>query len=716
MKRIISILLAMLFAGNLQAEGLPVIRPVVESFGISCDGGFTVDDGAVTVTSSSDACNLRFDAPLDLTDYGTVRFTVTNHDDRYALNFLFIMEDWSAHGVGFVWNANIGRIVKGIDVGCGQTCRVEIQLPEPVPDTALDDRFLESNMKGTPLGYASGCVGYRCDYSRVEGILFNVRRIDEGVSWTVSDFEIVPGGKNRYPEWARMPVEGFMPFIDRYGQFKYAEFPGKTHSDKDLRRARAKERLDLLLHRGPRGWDRYGGWKSGPQLEATGRFRVEKVDDRWWFVDPEGHLFWSHGTVRVTPSCGIAALSRAGRDFKDFFEGLPDDPDDPFQMFYSTHDELMKPYYVAWKVYETYDFSSANAYRKYGPRYREIFARLAHRRLRSWGMNTMANSSDRGICRMNRTPYNIRIDLGAPVDGCPEWPVLQGSGGWWKFIDPFDTLFTTCVRAHLLAEKEMIDSPWCIGVFVDNEIKWGEHDHFARLAMMASPSQAAKAALCDDLKSKYGTIAALNRAWHTTFSGWEGFMANREDIPGASGKDLCAFTDRMVDRYFSIVRAAVDELVPGALYMGCRFNRTAPDFVTYPAAQYCDVLSYNIYNYNLTWFDLPQGVDKPVMIGEFHFGATDRGMFHTGLVHTDSQDSRAAAYGRYVRSALENVYVVGTNWHQFSDQATTGRFDGENFQVGLTDVCDRPYAETISQLRAIGKTMYELRFQDCGRR
>lgn len=39
----------------------------------------------------------------------------------------------------------------------------------------------------------------------------------------------------------------------------------------------------------------------------------------------------------------------------------------------------------------------------------------------------------------------------------------------------------------------------------------------------------------------------------------------------------------------------------------------------------------------------------------------------------------------------------------------TGRFDGENFQVGLTDVCDNPYSETISKVREIGYKMYDVR-------
>ena len=44
-----------------------------------------------------------------------------------------------------------------------------------------------------------------------------------------------------------------------------------------------------------------------------------------------------------------------------------------------------------------------------------------------------------------------------------------------------------------------------------------------------------------------------------------------------------------------------------------------------------------------------------------------------------------------------------------SDQPVTGRFDGEFFQVGWTDVCDRPYPETVKALRELAASMYELR-------
>ena len=137
------------------------------------------------------------------------------------------------------------------------------------------------------------------------------------------------------------------------------------------------------------------------------------------------------------------------------------------------------------------------------------------------------------------------------------------------------------------------------------------------------------------------------------------------------------------------------------LYLGCRFAGSARPWVIGACAKYCDVVSYNIYRDQIGDWRLPDGLDAPVLIGEFHFGAHDRGLFGSGLINKGSQAGRAAALKGYVESALANPQIVGVHWHQFSDQATSGRFDGEYFQVGWTDICDRPYEETVKALRSI---------------
>jgi hypothetical protein len=52
---------------------------------------------------------------------------------------------------------------------------------------------------------------------------------------------------------------------------------------------------------------------------------------------------------------------------------------------------------------------------------------------------------------------------------------------------------------------------------------------------------------------------------------------------------------------------------------------------------------------------------------------------------------------------------VGTHWFQYRDQAVSGRFDGENCQVGFVDICDTPYWNTVEASRSVGYDLYEIR-------
>src|SRR5208283_5077013 len=91
---------------------------------------------------------------------------------------------------------------------------------------------------------------------------------------------------------------------------------------------RGQEAAELAAHPGPKGWDRFGGWAAGPQLKATGFFRTEKVGGKWWLVDPEGRLFFSHGMdcVRALDATPIVEreswfdnFSRSPPEFKEFY-------------------------------------------------------------------------------------------------------------------------------------------------------------------------------------------------------------------------------------------------------------------------------------------------------------------------------------------------------------------------------------------------------------
>jgi len=106
-----------------------------------------------------------------------------------------------------------------------------------------------------------------------------------------------------------------------------------------------------------------------------------------------------------------------------------------------------------------------------------------------------------------------------------------------------------------------------------------------------------------------------------------------------------------------------------------RLRAWGPDQVYRAASRYCVVVSLNLYRHTVCK-DLPEGCeDKPVIIGEFRFGAMDRGAFHTGLGIANDPTERAALYKDYLRSALAHPRCVGTRRFQWCDQPLTGRGD-----------------------------------------
>jgi hypothetical protein len=532
----------------------------------------------------------------------------------------------------------------------------------------------------------------KIDASNITQILFFVTR--PGIDHVFEIRNIRAGGGV-----AVLDAKTFFPFIDEFGQFIHTDWPGKTHSLDELIAHGKAEREDLAAHPGPSDRDKYGGWAAGPQLKATGFFRVEKYQGKWWLVDPEGRLFWSHGT-----DCVNSGNSTPISDRERYFHNLPDE-DSQFAQFYGGGSWAPHGYYKDHSPYKTYDFSRANFLRKYGQEWAAVFAEITHRRLKSWGMNTIANWSDGDIYLMRKTPYVCTISYNART--------LEGSEGYWgKFFDVFDPSFREALRQRLESEKDKaVGDPWCIGYFVHNELAWGDEVSLALATLISPAGQPAKKVFLDDLKAKYSTIDALNKTWATDYSTWDALLESRQAPDKEKARaDLTAFYTKTAETYFSVIRDELNKVAPNQLYMGCRFA-WVNDLAARAAAKFCDIVSYNRYNYSVAEHHMPEGIDKPSIIGEFHFGALDRGMFHTGLRKTTDQQDRADKYKNYVQGALRNPYIVGTHWFQYKDQATTGRGDGENYQIGLIDVCDKPYPEIIRVVREVGYNLYEYRLQ-----
>jgi hypothetical protein len=568
----------------------------------------------------------------------------------------------------------------------GQEGSIKIALKRTQDDNLEGKLF---GLRGYPV--SAGGAG-TIDPSRVTQLLVFVSKPTADHSFEIG--RIRAAGSYTAPTAWVTDANPFFPFIDTFGQYRHKDWPGKVKSLQDLKARRDDETRQLDKLPGPKNWDQYGGSAGGPQLKATGFFRTEKIATKWWLVDPEGHLFFSHGI-----DCVRAFDSTPIEEREAWFADFPGRQAE-FTPFLS-HDFALKGHF-AGRSPECFSFVGANLLRKYGTEWRTIYPKRVQERLRSWGLNTIANWSDPATRRLRQTPYTDSIGSGRTL-------AIEGSEGYWgKFPDVFAPVFGENVRRGMESKRgDSAGDPWCIGYFSDNEMAWGDETSLAVAALQSPATQPAKLAFIQDLKTQYGDVSKLNGAWGSSFNSWDALLANRvAPDKSKAAADLGAFYSRTAEQYFRTVRDTIKAVAPSQLYLGCRFAWVNARAAA-AAAKFCDVVSYNVYRASVADFQFNGGADVPLLIGEFHFGALDRGLFHTGLVALPNQQARAETYKSYVRSALRHPQFVGCHWFQYFDEPTIGRtYDEENYQIGFVDVADTPYQETIEASRAVGYQLY----------
>jgi hypothetical protein len=499
--------------------------------------------------------------------------------------------------------------------------------------------------------------------------------------------------------------------VDPLGQYAKANWPGKVLSESDMCDRHEREVIELKTYPIPWDRDRFGGWRDGPQQAATGYFRTAKLNRKWWLVDPDGALFFSLGIDVVAPNESTIITGR-----ESMFTKLPV-PGDRLARYFSSFSRIHSG---PVKAGRTFNYYAANLERTYGSDPFHRWKETALNRLNSWGFNTIGNWSDSRLYRNGRIPYVATVSIHGD-----HARVGSGSDYWGKMHDPFDPEFTRSVQKSLHGVVTQVKGdPWCLGYFVDNELSWGGFGDaggryglgVGALSLVAEASPA-KRAMLDQLKRKYGDINRLNAAWGLKLGAWRRLDEPWQPTAGSSTwsvamkADLSAFVRDLASAYFRTVRDRLKAMDPDHLYLGCRFAWRTEEAVA-ASAEFCDVVSFNIYERRLDpikWSFLTD-LGRPVMIGEFHSGALDRGMFHSGLVAASNQLDRAAMYSEYVSSALDHPALVGCHWFQYVDEPLTGRsYDGENYNIGFVTVTDTPYPELVAAARAVHRQVYSRR-------
>jgi hypothetical protein len=162
------------------------------------------------------------------------------------------------------------------------------------------------------------------------------------------------------------------------------------------------------------------------------------------------------------------------------------------------------------------------------------------------------------------------------------------------------------------------------------------------------------------------------------------------------------FVYRAFDKYLAVINAAIRRHDPNHLNLGLRFGGEVPPPEMLRASKAFDVYSMNVYSTSVNptvMEEIYRATGLPIIVGEFHFGVPGRGLA-PGLVQVKDQAERGVAYRYYVEQAAAFPAFIGSSWFQWIDQPSTGRMDGENYNIGLVDVTDRPYPELIEAMKA----------------
>jgi hypothetical protein len=424
-----------------------------------------------------------------------------------------------------------------------------------------------------------------------------------------------------------------LPVVDEFGQWIPDQWEGKANSPEDLKaiwndEEKSLETTDFNV-------SKYGGYMD-TKAKATGFFRVEKIDGKWWFIDPEGHYFFSSGSTGIGPGGSFARVD--GREY--IYKSFP-----PAELT-GTDARIGKTSFYNW-----------NLYRRFGEDWYNKWMDMTFRRMKNWGLNTVANWSDKNLGHSQQMAYVYTLD---------GWGFNPKTMGMPDVYDP-----NYAAEVDAAAKKQcspLKNDPFLLGYFVGNEPPWPGREMDLIDAILNGEETPMKEALKDYL--------------------------SESDTP----ERRVTFVYDTYTRFITTVNSAIKKYDPNHLNLGLRFGGNPPEKIIKASSSVgFDVFSLNIYGYS-AYLDRLDRIDKitglPIIIGEFHFGTPGRGLA-PGLAQTISQEERGVAYRYYVENAAAHPSLVGTHWFQWWDQPSTGRFDGENYNIGFVNVADIPYKELV---------------------
>lgn len=391
--------------------------------------------------------------------------------------------------------------------------------------------------------------------------------------------------------------------------------------------------------------DPYGGLKS-IKFDATGFFSLEK-EDRWWFVTPEGSAFLSFGLNH---------------------------PDAEY---------LLQEYNIDFWA-EKFGARDRN-----DPGFKNYFIEKVMKDLEVFGMNTIGTHA--------RKEYYGKLTI----------PYVQGlffvSTPYWKgpvvrdFVDVYSTSFeNSCDQIAQRVVHPKREDPFLLGytltdcpVLTDSDAAahgqdpWGgpapEAPTWPRVLRNLGPEAPGKRVYVSLMRNHYPTIRDFNLVYHSQFSSfdslldainWSSFLSVEEtdDL-----KDNHAFLLDILDKYYTVARAAIRKYDPNHLIFGDIINAQTPppDDVVFLMAGYSDLIAYQFYgvydeqSHLLDKWSKMTG--KPLFHADSSFCVPYKEMPNpVGAVCPD-QETRANRFLDFATKAFQRPDFIGWNWCGWMD-------------------------------------------------
>lgn len=400
----------------------------------------------------------------------------------------------------------------------------------------------------------------------------------------------------------------------------------------------------------PRPESRFGG-RLDQKRDATGFFRVEKIGNRFWLIDPEGHLF----IHKAVSSVNIRSLGTEAKKVLDTRYGSPE----------------------RW-VEETFLLLRRNGFNGVG----------------CWGdveLARFANSKTEKPLAYT-TIWNFMSSYGRLRGGTYQRPGNTGYPG--DCIFAFDPEFETFCDSHAKSLAEFKDDPNLLGHFSDNEMpnSLAMLENYLSIENKADPGRKAAERWMAERNLKVDSLTDIDR---------EEFMA-------VVAHRYITTVGRAVRKYDP------NHLFLGSRIHG-RGKRLPTYFTAMSeGVDVMSVNLYDVWtpteSYTQNW---TKWTGKPFMITEFYTKGEDSGMGNTSgagwIVPT--QADRGKSYQNTVLALLESKNAVG--WHYFkymdNDPTATG-VDPSNTDSNKGIVNNRfvPYDTFLAAQRELNSQVYEL--------